>query len=305
MNPTHGGPFMNPFYNHVTQCEDIPIEFPPQYQPGQPGIESIMIPRPVSENPDRIGTGKLQGKVALITGGDSGIGRAIAYLFAKEGADIAIVYLNEHGDAMETKERIRQMGRRCLTIAGDIGYETFCRQAVSQTLSEFGRIDILINNAAMQYFQSNIQQISTEQLERVFRTNVFSYLYFAKAVVPYLRPGSTIINTSSIAAVEGYPGFIDYSASKGAVCALTRSLAATLIANGIRVNSVAPGRTWTPLIPATLPPEIYTVYGYDTPMKRAAQPVELAPVYLYLASDDSTYVVGQTIHVDGGEFYGL
>lgn len=295
---------MNPIYSHVTQCYNIPLEFPPQYQPGQPGIESIMIPRPLSEN-NRMGTGKLQNKVALITGGDSGIGRAIAYLFAKEGADIAIVYLNEHGDALETKERVLQLGRRCLTIAGDIGYESFCQEAVKRTLAELGRIDILVNNAAMQSFQLDIERISAEQIERTFRTNVFSCLYFAKAAIPYLQPGSTIIHTSSIAAVEGYPGLIDYSASKGAVCALTRSLAVTLIPKGIRVNAVAPGRTWTPFIPATLPPEVYTTYGYATPMKRAAQPVEIAPAYLYLASDDSTYVIGQTIHVNGGEFYGL
>jgi len=294
---------MRPNYGQITQCYSIPLEFPPQYQPGQPGIESIMFPRPVSES-NRMGTGKLNDKVALITGGDSGIGRAIAYLYAKEGADIAIVYLHEHGDALETKDRVLQFGRRCLTIAGDIGYESFCRQAVQQTFAEFGRIDILVNNAGVHFYQPDITRISAEQIERTFRTNVFSYLYFTKAVVPCLQPGSSIINTSSVAAVEGYPGLVDYSASKGAISALTRSLAATLISRGIRVNAVAPGRTWTPLIPATFPPEIYTTYGYATPMQRAAQPVEIAPAYLYLASDDSTYVVGQTLHVNGGEYYG-
>lgn len=292
-------------YGYKTKCEHIPVEFPPQYQPGQPGIESIMIPRPVSETLQHIGTGKLREKVAIITGGDSGIGRAVAYLFAKEGADITIVYLNEHGDAKETKEHILQLGRRCLTISGDIGEETFCREAVALTLSEFGRIDILINNAGELHYQENLEHITDEQLERTFRTNVFSYFYLAKAVVPHLRQGSAIINTSSLAADVGLKGFIDYSATKGAVGAFTRSLAATLIEKGIRVNAVAPGRTWTPLIPSSLPPEVYTSYGETTPMKRTAQPVEIAPVYLYLASGDSTYTVGQTIHVNGGEYYGL
>lgn len=292
-------------YGHITKCDNIPIEYPPQYQPGQPGIESIMIPKPISEKAGQTGTGKLRDKVAIITGGDSGIGRAIAYLFAKEGAHIVIVYLNEHGDAMETKERIQQLGRRCLAISGDLGYEPFCRETVARTLDDYGRIDILINNAGVHYFEFHIEQITAEQLERTFRTNVFSYFYMAKAVIPYLKPGSTIINTSSVAADEGYAGIIDYSASKGAVSAFTRSLAASLIARGIRVNSVAPGRTWTPLIPAAMPPSVYTTFGSGNPMKRAAQPAELAPAYLYLASDDSSFVVGQTIHANGGEYYGL
>ncbi|MBD0381030.1 SDR family oxidoreductase [Paenibacillus sedimenti] len=296
---------MHPNYGHLTKCEDIPIQAPLQYQPGQPGIESIMIPRPISENPDHIGTGKLQGKVAIITGGDSGIGRAIAYLFAKEGADIVVVYLNEHGDAMETATRIREMGRRCLTIAGDIGYEDFCREAVGHTLSEFGRIDILINNAAEQHVQSSIEHISAEQLERTFRTNFFSFLYFAKAVVPHLRPGSTIINTSSVTSIAGFEQLIDYSATKGAVGTFTRSLALSLIKRGIRVNCVAPGKTWTPLIPASLPPEMYMTFGSDNPIGRPCQPAELAPAYLYLASDDSSYAVGITLHVNGGEYLAI
>jgi NAD(P)-dependent dehydrogenase (short-subunit alcohol dehydrogenase family) len=297
--------FMYPYYGYIRKCEDIPVEFPPQYQPGQPGIEAIMIPRPVSEHHGYTGTGKLHNKVAIITGGDSGIGRAVAYLFAKEGADIVVVYLNEHEDARETGDRIRQLGRRCLTIAGDIGSEALCKQVVEQTMAEFGRIDCLINNAAEQYYQLNIEAISAEELEHMFRTNLFSSFYFVKAVLPCLRPGSTIINTSSIAAVEGYEGFLVYSATKGAVTAFTRSLAASLIKRGIRVNSVAPGRTWTPIIPASLPPDFYTTYGSANPMKRAAQPVEIAPAYLFLASDDSSFVVGQTIHVNGGEYYAL
>ncbi|KRF28115.1 SDR family oxidoreductase [Paenibacillus sp. Soil787] len=289
-------------YGKVTKFEDLPIQAPLQYQPQQPGIESIMIPRPISENINHIGTGKLQGKVAIITVGDSGIGRAIVYLFAKEGADIVVVYLNEHGDAAETKARVEQIGRRCLTIAGDIGYEDFCREAVGRAISEFGRIDILINNAAEQHVQSSIEHITAEQLERTFRTNFFSFVYFAKAVVPYLRPGSTIINTSSVTSMVGFEQLIDYSATKGAVSAFTRSLALSLLKRGIRVNAVAPGRTWTPLIPASLPPEMYMTFGSDNPIARPCQTFELAPAYLYLASDDSSYAVGITLHVNGGEY---
>jgi NAD(P)-dependent dehydrogenase (short-subunit alcohol dehydrogenase family) len=265
-----------------------------------------MIPRPVSENPYAASSGKLRGKVAIITGGDSGIGRAVAYLFAKEGADIAIVYLNEHGDALETEMRIRQWGRRCLTIAGDIGYEPFCREAVRRTLAEYGRLDILVNNAAELHFQASIEHISAEQLERTFRTNIIASFYFVKAAVPYLRPGSAIINTSSLAAYgdRAIGNIIDYAASKGAVSAFTRALAPSLIRQGIRVNAVAPGTTWTPLIPAAFPPEFYATYGHNNLLKRAAQPAEIAPAYLYLASDDSAFVVGQTLQVNGGEYYG-
>ncbi|MCZ8519563.1 SDR family oxidoreductase [Paenibacillus mucilaginosus] len=292
----------------MTKCEEIPVEFPPQYQPGQPGLEFLMIPRPVSELPGGVGPGKLQNKVAIITGGDSGIGRAVAYLFAREGADITIVYLNEHADASETQERIRQLGRSCLTIAGDIGDENFCRQAVEITLSRFGRVDILINNAGELIYEDHLTSLTSEQLLRIFQTNVFSCFYFAKAVLPHLKPGSTIINTSSVAADSGYPAMASYSATKGAINALTRSLAVSLAERGIRVNAVAPGRTWTPLIPSSLPPEFYMFYGSlnnPGPVKRTAQPYEIAPIFLYLASPESSFVIGQTIHVNGGEYLGL
>lgn len=295
-------------YAYKPVCDVINVEFPPQYQPGQPGIEAYMNPRPVSVPPYANDYGKLRGKVAIITGGDSGIGRAIAYLFAKEGADISIVYLNEHVDAEETKLNILRLGRRCLTIAGDIGDEPFCRHAVQRTISELGRIDILINNASELHLQLDFEQVTAEQLERTFRTNVFSQFYMSRAVIPHLKPGSSIINTSSIAADKGYAGLTDYSASKGAVSAFTRSLAVTLIDRGIRVNAVSPGRTWTPMIPASFPPEIYMVYGsFDAPgpMRRSAQPYEIAPIYLYLASNESNFVIGQTFHVNGGEIFGL
>lgn len=295
-------------YAYKTVCDVVNVEFPPQVQPVQPGVEAYMVPRPIAERPNPIGSGKLRGKVAMITGGDSGIGRAVAYLFAREGADISVVYLNEHVDAEETRNAILRLGRRCVTISGDIGSEEFCRQAVHLTISELGRIDILVNNAGEMHYRRDIEQITAEQLERTFRTNVFSQFYLAKAVLPYLRPGSSIINTSSISAVKGYPGFADYSASKGAVSAFTRSLAVSLADRGIRVNAVSPGRTWTPLIPASLPAEIYMAYGaFDAPgpMRRTAQPFEIAPIYLYLASDDSSFVIGQTFHVNGGEVLGL
>ena len=274
--------------------------FPPQHQNRQPGIESQMSPPPVSEDTQYKPANKLAGKTALITGGDSGIGKAVAIAFAKEGADVAIVYLNEHGDAAETKRRIEEAGRRCLSVSGDIGDELFCKQVIETIVKQFGKLDILVNNAAEQHPQNTIENISAEQLERTFRTNIFSYFYLTKAALPHLKPGSAIINTASVTAYRGSKTLLDYSASKGAVVSFTRSLSQQLVDKGIRVNGVAPGPIWTPLIPSTMPPEQVAQFGADTPMKRAGQPEELAPCYVFLASDDSSYMTGQILHVNGG-----
>ena len=274
---------------------------PPQHQDQQPGRESEMQPRPKAEKREYRGSGKLRGKVALITGGDSGIGRAVAIAYAKEGADVAIVYLDEHKDAEETRRQVEQEDRRCLTIAGDVGDEGFCRQAVEQTVRELGRLDILVNNAAEQHPQESIEKISAEQLERTFRTNIFSMFFLVKAALPHLKEGSTIINTTSVTAYKGSPQLLDYSSTKGAIVAFTRSLSMALIEKGIRVNGVAPGPIWTPLIPSTFPPDKVASFGADVPMKRAGEPAELAPTYVFLASDDSSYMSGQILHLNGGE----
>jgi len=274
--------------------------FPAQHQDKQPGLETLMNPSPVFENPNHQPSGKLQGKVALISGGDSGIGRAVSILYAKEGADIIILYLDEHEDAQTTKERVEQLGRRCLVIAGDIGDEMFCRQAVQQGIQTFGHLDILVNNAGEQHPQNSILDIPAHQLERTFRTNIFAQFYLTKAALPHLKQGAVIINTASITAYQGHVRLIDYSASKGAVVSFTRALSESLVKQGIRVNGVAPGPIWTPLIPASFTAEEVAVFGSTTPMQRAGQPVELAPTYLFLASEDSTYMSGQILHVNGG-----
>jgi NAD(P)-dependent dehydrogenase (short-subunit alcohol dehydrogenase family) len=259
-----------------------------------------MNPRPVFEDMKYKPAGKLKDKVAVITGGDSGIGRAIAVTFAKEGADVVIVYLNEHEDAEETKRQVEEEKRRCLSIAGDIGDEVFCKQVIDQAVKQYGKLDILVNNAAEQHPLPGIEQISAEQLERTFRTNLFSCFYLTKAALPYLKPGSAIINTASVVAYQGNEQLLDYAATKGAIVAFTRSLSQQLVGKGIRVNGVAPGPIWTPLIPSTFPAEQVAKFGADTPMKRAGQPEELAPSYVFLACDDSSYMTGQMLHVNGG-----
>ncbi|MCX7594831.1 MAG: SDR family oxidoreductase [Fischerella sp.] len=273
---------------------------PPQQQAQQPGIESEMRPKPKADDPQYQGSGKLKNKIALITGGDSGIGRAVAIAFAKEGADVAIVYLKEHDDAKETKHLVESQGRRAVTISGDIGDESFCQHAVQQTVDEFGKLDILINNAAEQHPQKSIEDISKEQLERTFRTNIFSMFFLTKAAMKHLKEGSTIINTTSVTAYKGSPELLDYSSTKGAIVAFTRSLSQSLVEKGIRVNAVAPGPIWTPLIPATFPEEKVAGFGEQVPMKRAGQPEEIAPSYVFLASDDSSYMSGQVLHPNGG-----
>ncbi len=274
--------------------------FPPQQQ-SKPGIESIMTPRPIFDNPNYKPAGKLMNKVALITGGDSGIGRAVAVAFAKEGADIAISYLNEHSDANETMFYVKKYGRRCITMPGDIGYEQTCEQAVMRTIHHFGRIDILVNNAGVLYVRNSLLEVDSKQRASTFHTNVFSQFILTKAALPYMASGSSIINTTSISAYQGTPNAIDYSASKGAIVSFTRSLSLSLASQGIRVNGVAPGPIWTPLIPSSLPPEQVTTYGDNVPMMRAGQPFEVAPAFVFLASDDASYISGQILHVNGGE----
>ncbi len=276
--------------------------FKPQHQERQPGIESQMTPRPESEKPEYAGSGKLQNKVALITGGDSGIGRAVAVLFAREGADISIVYLNEHNDAAETKTLVEKQGRRCIIISGDVSREDFCQEAVRKTVEMLKGLDILVNNAGFQYPQNNLEDISSEQLQHTFRTNIFSMFYITQAALKYLKKGSAIINSASVTAYRGSPHLLDYSSTKGAIVSFTRSLALNLADRGIRVNGVAPGPIWTPLIPASFPPNHVAEFGSNVPLQRAGQPEEVAPCYLFLASDiNSSYITGQILHPNGGE----
>jgi NAD(P)-dependent dehydrogenase (short-subunit alcohol dehydrogenase family) len=273
---------------------------PPQRQ-SQPGIEREMVPEPDVTRPQHQGSGKLAGKVALITGGDSGIGRAVAVLFAREGADVAIGHLaEEETDANDTVKLVEAEGRRCLTLPGDVGNEPFCQEAVAQTVRELGRLDVLVNNAAEQHTADSITEITAEQLERTFRTNIFGMFFMTKAALPHLGEGSAIVNTTSVTAYQGNPTLLDYSSTKGAIVAFTRSLSQALVGQGIRVNAVAPGPIWTPLIPATMPEEKVASFGKDVPMGRPGQPEEVAPCYLFLASDDSSYIAGQVLHPNGG-----
>lgn len=284
----------------MTQTKIPKPTFPPQHQDRQPGIESLMNPLPIFEDNNSYGSGKLEGKVAIVTGGDSGIGRAVAIAYAKEGADLIIVYLDEHSDAQATQARVQGLGKQCILMSGDIGEEGFCNQVISNTLTHFGHIDILVNNAGEQHVQKSLLDITAQQLERTFRTNIFSCFYLTKAALPHLKSGAAIINTASITAYQGHDQLIDYSASKGAIVSFTRSLSESLAQQGIRVNGVAPGPVWTPLIPASFSADQVVTFGSTTPMQRAGQPKDIAPAYVFLASNDSSYMSGQILHVNGG-----
>jgi NAD(P)-dependent dehydrogenase (short-subunit alcohol dehydrogenase family) len=276
---------------------------PEQKQEHQPGRETKMRPQP-DYQPKYPGSGRLRDKVALITGGDSGIGRAVAVAMAREGAKIAIVYLEERKDADITQAAVEKEGSRAIKIAGDVGDETFCREAVEKTVKEFGRLDILVNNAGEQHETKDIREIEARQIERTFRTNIFSYFFMAKHALRHMHEGASIINTTSVTAYQGHKTLLDYSATKGAIVTFTRSLSEALADEGIRVNAVAPGPIWTPLIPASFEPERVAKHGASVPMKRPGQPNEVAPCYVFLASDDASYISGQVLHPNGGKVVG-
>jgi NAD(P)-dependent dehydrogenase (short-subunit alcohol dehydrogenase family) len=276
---------------------------PPQHQERQPGREWQMNPEP-DHTPRYVGSGRLQGKVALITGGDSGIGRATAILFAREGADIALVFLDECEDARKTQSLVEEEGRSCLAIAGDAGDKGHCERTVERVVERFGRIDVLVNNCAEQHEQDDLEDISPEQLERTFRTNIFSYFYMTQAALAHMTEGSAIVNVTSVTAYRGSSHLMDYSATKGAIVAFTRSLAQSLASRKIRCNGVAPGPIWTPLIPASFPAEAVTEFGQNTLFGRPGQPSEVAPSLLFLACDDSSYFTGQVLHPNGGDIVG-
>jgi NAD(P)-dependent dehydrogenase (short-subunit alcohol dehydrogenase family) len=281
-----------------------PDQIPPQSQDRTPALESEMSPQPEYDNPDYQGSGKLNDKVALITGGDSGIGRSVAVFYAKEGADVAIVYFDEHEDAEETKRAVEAYGRRCLLLPGDIRNASFCHEAVQKTIDELGRLDILVNNAAIQYLEPTLDDIDPARLGDIFATNVFAMFYFAQAAVPHMPPGSAIINTTSINAYKGNAKLLSYSTTKGAILAFTRSMAEPMLEKGIRVNGVAPGPIWTPFIPDAFPAEAVENFGKQVPMQRPGQPREVAPSFVFLASEDASYITGQVLHPNGGVVVG-
>ena len=277
----------------------MPEHMPPQHQDRQPGIEKEMRPRPIYDT-EEPGYGRLTGKVAVITGGDSGIGRAVAVLFAKEGADVVIAYLDEHEDAKQTAADVRKYGKEAILISADLSQEVNCKNIIDQTIEKFKRIDILVNNAAVQYEKENPEDISAQQLEYTFKVNIFSYFYLAKYAIPHLQEGSVIINTASVTAYKGNETLMDYSSTKGAIVSFTRSLSQSLAKKGIRVNAVAPGPVWTPLIVASFEDEKVAKFGTDIPMGRPAQPVEIATCYVFLASREGAFLTGQVLHPNGG-----
>ena len=279
---------------------ETPAEFPAQHQDRQPGYQKQMNPQPVTDNPKTRGSARLQGRAAVITGGDSGIGQAVAAAFAKEGADILIAYLEEQEDAEKTCEMVKAAGRRCTAVKCDLRLQECAKQVVDRAMSDFGRIDVLVNNIAVQFPQNEVGQITAEQLKNTFETNIFSCFYMVQAALPHMNQGCSIINTTSVTAYQGNPTLIDYSSTKGAIVSFTRSLSQSLAAKGIRVNAVAPGPVWTPLIPSSFDEKRVSEFGKNVPLGRAAQPFEIAPAYVYLASDDSACMTGQVLHVNCG-----
>ena len=300
--------FGNNYFNYFNDIGFKTIKYnilaPEQSQKEQPGMEYLMKPRSIFDNPNYKGSGKLKGKVAIITGGDSGLGRAAAIAFAKEGADLVIPYYNEHRDAEETKMYIEALGRKCLLLSGDISDRTFCKKIVCETMNMFGKIDVLVNNAGVQYQQDSLENISDAQFDRTMKVNVYGMFYLTQEALPYLNSGASIINLSSVTVFYGEPQLIDYVTTKAAIVGFTRALARNLALKNIRVNAIAPGYFWTPLQPACWVKEKIPSLGADAAMARMAMPYELAPTFVFLASNDSSYVTGQVIHNNGGQIMG-